>query len=77
MKRALRLLQIIELLKQNRRNHYTTSGLASRFDVSQRTIQRDLDELRGEPEYLPLVSRVRREWTVETVGETGEQDDRN
>jgi hypothetical protein len=44
----------------------TTDELAVMFNVSARTIRRDLAELQAEPRRVPLVDRytVRREWGV-------------
>lgn len=54
MKRALRLMEMVELLRDRPR---TVEELAERFGVTERTIRRDLDELRSEPSYMPLVNR--------------------
>jgi len=69
MKRAIRLLQIIDLLKAR---GYTSRELAERFDVSQRTIQQDLAELQADPLYAPLVTRRRQEWMMMDVLADGE-----
>ncbi len=44
----------------------TTDELAAHFDVSARTIRRDLAELQAEPRRVPLVDRyiARREWGI-------------
>jgi len=52
MKRALRLVQIIAMLKDRPR---TVEELADHFEVTERTIYRDLADLQGEPCYAPLV----------------------
>ena len=52
MKRALRLIEIIRLLKDRPR---TVGELAEHFEVTERTIYRDLGDLQGEPCYAPLV----------------------
>ncbi len=52
--RAVRLVQLIDLLRDR---CYTTDELAERFGVSQRTIQKDLYDLTGDPLYVPLVDR--------------------
>ena len=61
MKRAVRLLRIIELLRERA---HTTDELADRLRVSQRTIQRDLADLQGDPLYAPLVCQTRQTWRV-------------
>lgn len=66
MSRAIRLIQIIDLLKSGR--GYTTAELAERFEVSQRTIQDDLCVLQGEPFYMVLEPDPRTEWRVVAVG---------
>lgn len=52
MRRRERLERIVELLMQGPR---TTAELAECLEVSQRTIQRDVLDLQGEPRYVPLL----------------------
>lgn len=75
MKRAVRLLYILDLLRSGR--GYTVAELAAECDVAERTIYDDLKDLQGEPLYMPLIKRIRREWRVmqkpaETESETCE-----
>jgi len=53
LKRALRVDHIKDLFLAGWAG--TTRDLAERYGVSQRTIQRDLADLQGEPFRLPLV----------------------
>ena len=55
MKRALRLMDIIEQLQEHPRS---VEELAERYGVSPRTVYRDLLDIQGEPKYAPLVRRV-------------------
>lgn len=52
LKRALRLIEIIAMLKAKPR---TIEELADHFEVTGRTIYRDLADLQSEPCYAPLV----------------------
>ncbi|NMA26110.1 MAG: HTH domain-containing protein [Clostridiales bacterium] len=61
MKRAVRLLYIVQLLNDR---PMTTNELAQRCEVSERTIRKDMLDLQGNPLYLPLILRVRREWKL-------------
>ena len=49
--RALRLIEMVRLLRER---SLTTIELAGRLSVSNRTVQRDLLALQGEPLYIPL-----------------------
>ena len=61
MKKSTRLLAIVRLL--NERPH-TTRELASLLNVSERTIQQDLQDLRDDPLYLQLKQEVRYQWRL-------------
>jgi len=61
MKRAVRLLYIVQLLNDR---PMTTNELAQRCEVSERTIRKDMLDLQGNPLYLRLILRVRREWKL-------------
>jgi predicted DNA-binding transcriptional regulator YafY len=52
-KKAVRLLWLRDCLLAG--NQHTASELAQRLGVSQRTIQRDLEDLQAEPLRVPLV----------------------
>ena len=65
MKRAVRLLQIIQLLNERA---YTTRELAERCKVAERTIQQDLADLREDPLYLQLRQEVRYEYRLLGAG---------
>ena len=67
MKKSTRLLAIVRLL--NERPH-TTRELASLLNVSERTIQQDLQDLRDDPLYLQLKQEVRYQWRL--LGENTE-----
>ena len=64
IERAARLVALIELFKAGHR--LNVAELAERFDVTPRTIRRDLLRLQGEPFYLPLVCRQSHteEWRI-------------
>ena len=53
--RAMRMVYIIELLRAGGR---TIEELARLTNVTERTIYRDIADLQGEPNFLPLVVRV-------------------
>ena len=59
VKKAVRLSAILQALQER---PHTTRELAERFNVSERTIQQDLQDLRDDPIYAQLVQRVRYEW---------------
>ena len=61
MSRAVRLVAILEALRDRPQ---TTKELATRFEVTPRTIRRDLVELQGEPLYAPLVLERVSEWRL-------------
>ena len=61
MKKSTRLLAIVRLL--NERPH-TTRELATLLNVSERTIQQDLQDLRDDPLYLQLKQEVRYQWRL-------------
>jgi len=52
--RAFRLIELMRLLNQR---CYTTEELAEHFGVSERTIQRDLLDIQGEPLRYPVINR--------------------
>jgi len=52
VKRAIRLLAIAFALRER---PYTARELGERFGVSQRSIERDLEDLQAEPLRLPLM----------------------
>lgn len=60
-KKAWRLLQIQRRFFRNSQG-YRTSELAEIFNVNQRTINRDLQDLQLEPFYLPLVQEEVPDW---------------
>jgi len=64
LSRAMRLMDMIERLKERQRRGqgYTSQELAELYNVSQRTIQNDIQELRQYPEYATLIRRIRMEW---------------
>ena len=68
MKRAVRLLRLIDMLNERA---YTTEELAASLDVSARTIQKDLQDLRDDPLYLQLKRRVRYEYRLMGSGNEG------
>ncbi len=49
LKRSLRLVSIMELFRQEPHRGFTTEELAQLYGVSQRAIQRDLEDLQDEP----------------------------
>ncbi|MBM3708759.1 MAG: HTH domain-containing protein [Actinobacteria bacterium] len=57
MARAIRLLQILRLLKDR---PHSVAELAAACGVSERTARRDLLDLQGEPIYAPLLRREER-----------------
>ncbi len=57
LKRSLRLVAIMELFRQEPDRGFTTEELAQRFNVSVRTIQKDMADLGGDPVYLPVYER--------------------
>lgn len=57
LKRSLRLVAIMELFRQEPHRGFTTEELAQRFNVSVRTIQKDMADLGGDPVYLPVYER--------------------
>ena len=57
--KATRLLAIVQALQER---PCTTRELAERFNVSERTIQQDLADLRGDPLHVQLVQYMRAEW---------------
>jgi AraC-like DNA-binding protein len=61
--RRERLDAMIKLFKHSNRG-WTVKELARHFCLSERQIQRDLQDIMSEPDYAPLVSRceVRREY---------------
>lgn len=59
--RAVRLIELMQILQERA---WTVEELAERFQVSERTIRRDLLTLQGEPWYYPLVRRI--VWQRET-----------
>ena len=61
--RATRLLDMYLLLKAARYG-YTLEELAERYDVTPRTIRRDLQEMESDPIYATVLCRVRREWRI-------------
>ena len=61
MSRAMRLLRLIDMLNER---GYTTEELAARLGVAQRTVQKDLQDLRDDPMYLQLRCRVRYEYRL-------------
>lgn len=66
VKRALRLVGIMELFRQEPDKGFTNEELAERFKVSVRTIQKDMADLAGDPVYLPVF--VRRQWMLVRKG---------
>jgi predicted DNA-binding transcriptional regulator YafY len=61
--RSLRLLHLQQLLYQNPQG-FKSSELARLCSVNQRTINRDLQDLQGEPFRLPLVQEDGWRWTL-------------
>jgi len=60
--RAVRLLEMMTLLKER---SWTVRELAERFEVSERTVRRDLQALGAEPFWLPL--SCERRWRIEKL----------
>lgn len=62
VERAARLVEIIQLFQAGHR--LNVADLAQRYEVSRRTIRRDLLCLMGEPFFLPLVCCDLEEWRL-------------
>ena len=52
MKRCMRLMDLIERLRDRRS---TTRELAQEYGVSERTIRKDIQDISGHPRYAPVM----------------------
>jgi len=67
MSHLTRAMRLLDMLRRLRVRGYTTEELAGVYGVSVRTVQADLQELGGYPEYAPLMCKVVW-WSAEQIG---------